>query len=268
MSKIQIGLFGGGFGHTDCSSHLNHNKYVEWVNYGSLPISVHVDHGIYDHIDDNKGNMRYAWFAESSAIIASVIDRAKADIGQLEENYELIFTHDKRLLSLSPKMRFVLPNACPWIQDRKIHLKTKLVSMIASGKRMCPGHNYRQEWIGRLKGSVVDHYGMGFNWIAQKEQGLVDYYYSIAMENDNYPSIFCEKITDCFATGTIPIFWGTPDIGNFFNEKGIILLTDKFDPFQLSADEYYDKLEYVKENFERAMELPTAEDFLYTAYIK
>jgi hypothetical protein len=226
MSKIQIGLFGGGFGHTDCSSHLNHNKYVEWVNYGSLPISVHVDHGIYDHIDDNKGNMRYA------------------------------------------KMRFVLPNACPWIQDRKIHLKTKLVSMIASGKRMCPGHNYRQEWIGRLKGSVVDHYGMGFNWIAQKEQGLVDYYYSIAMENDNYPSIFCEKITDCFATGTIPIFWGTPDIGNFFNEKGIILLTDKFDPFQLSADEYYDKLEYVKENFERAMELPTAEDFLYTAYIK
>jgi hypothetical protein len=46
---------------------------------------------------------------------------------------------------------------------------------------------------------------------------------SFAFENANYPGAFCEKLTDFFATGTIPIYWGNPDIGEFFDTNGIII---------------------------------------------
>ena len=87
------------------------------------------------------------------------------------------------------------------------------------------------------------------------------------MENDNYPNIFCEKITDCFATGTIPIFWGTPNIGDFFNKDGIIMLED-FTLEDLSIDLYYSKLDAIKDNLERVIEWPISEDCMYLNFIK
>jgi hypothetical protein len=178
----------------------------------------------------------------------------------------LIFTHDKRLLNLSPKFKYVIGNSVPWVQEFKIYNKTKLISMIASSKIMCPGHVFRQEIIKKYRG-VVDHYGSGFNYIQKKEDGLKDYCFSIAMENDNYPGIFCEKITDCFATGTIPIFWGDPTIGETFNKDGIIMLED-FDYNKISMDLYLSKIDAIKENFEKILKWPIAEDYMYLNYIK
>jgi hypothetical protein len=265
--KTKINMVGGGFQHDVCSSAGAIPKYVDWVKDKSSNISIHIDWDIFNISPEDKGKVKYAWLAESSAIIRVLIDKVKDNLDFVNENYELIFTHDKRLLSLSDKMRFVLPNAVPWVQDRKVFRKIKLVSMIASAKNMTPGHVYRLQWLQKLH-EKIDVYGNGHNPIPHKEMGLKLYNFSFAMENDNYPSIFCEKITDCFAMGTIPIFWGTPDIGEYFNENGIIMLTDDFDINSLSVDLYQSKLEYVKENYERSIELPTAEDYIYLNYLK
>ena len=74
--------------------------------------------------------------------------------------------------------------------------------------------------------------------------------FSVAIENASYESYFTEKIQDCFATATIPIYYGSPDIGKFFNPKGIITLTDDLDFSTLTADLYYDRIDAVKENLE------------------
>jgi hypothetical protein len=142
-----------------------------------------------------------------------------------------------------------------------------MISMIASNKRYCPGHNYRQLIVERYR-DKVDCFGKGHRFIEKKETGLNDYYFSIAMLNDSYPNYFTEILTDCFATGTIPIYWGDPFIGEFFNEKGIIPLTDNFMVEDLSPDLYFSKMEYIKENFERAINLPVAEDYVFEKYIK
>ena len=47
---------------------------------------------------------------------------------------------------------------------------------------------------------------------------------------------FTEKLLDCFATGTIPVYLGAPDIGKVFNIDGIITLSDEFD---ISDEVYY-----------------------------
>ncbi len=265
MNKLKINLVGGGFHHENplCSSHKNSNKYVEWITNGSADISIHIDQHIFQFGSNKK---KYAWLAESSIVIPNVINELKQYYNDISKHYELIFTHDKRLLSLGDKMKFVITNACPWVQDRQIFTKSKLVSMIVSDKKGLPGYEYRLQWKSKMEG-LVDIYGRGINPIDKKEDGLKDYMFSFAMENSNYPSIFCEKLTDCFATGTVPIFWGTPDIGDFFNLDGIIILTDNFDIKMLTPELYYSKMDAIKDNFQRAIDLPTAEDYIYLNYL-
>jgi hypothetical protein len=263
--KTKINLIGGGFQHAFGSSNWYVPKYVEWDKTGGANISIYVDEAMQFITDKTKKN--YAWFLESSAIRSNVFQWIQKNMSQLENNFELIFTCDKRLISLSSKFKYVLPPAVPWIINRGIHSKTKIVSMIASTKKMCPGHIYRQEILQKYK-NRIDCFGVGHNPIKEKEWGLNNYCFSIAMQNDNYPIYFTEELTDCFATGTIPIFWGTSAVNEFFNENGIIYFNDEFKIENLSMDLYYSKMEFIKDNFERVNNLPMAEDYMFDKYLK
>ena len=132
---------------------------------------------------------------------------------------------------------------------------------------MCDGHSHRLQWAQKLH-DKVDFYGRGFNEIQTKEDGLKDYMFSVAIENASYETYFTEKIQDCFATGTIPIYYGSPDIGKFFNRDGVIFLNDDFDVSQLTSELYYDKLEAVKDNLERIKSFPINEDYIYKTYLE
>jgi hypothetical protein len=44
----------------------------------------------------------------------------------------------------------------------------------------------------------------------------------MAVENSSHKGYCTEKIIQAFAAGTIPIYWGDPDIGTYFNEKAFI----------------------------------------------
>ncbi len=279
MSKFKMNLMGGGFTHhIECSSALNTNKYVEWVLDNSAPISVHVDDAIFGSIDTSKYNV--AWLFESSAIIPNIIEHIKQNTNNVLDIYDMFITHDLRLLTISPKFRYVPTNALPWIRNKQIYPKTKMISMIGSSKTFCPGHAYRQEIINKYS-NQVDHFGRGFgsnelpwtyidndgNVESGKMLGLKDYRFSIAMENDNYDVILCEKITDCFVTGTIPIFWGTNRISELFNADGIIMLED-FD-IEMCTEEYYlSKMPAIQENFKIASNMLSAEDYFYKNYIE
>ena len=139
--------------------------------------------------------------------------------------------------------------------------------MINSGKKMCKGHRARNTITAKFK-DKVDLFGRMYNPIERKETALNDYMFSIALENAQYKTYFTEKILDCFATGTIPIYLGAPDIGDYFNEDGIIKWTDDFDFEQLNKDLYYSKLDAIKDNFDRCMNVVSAEDLLYEEVTK
>ncbi len=266
MNPLKLNMVGGGFQHDVCSSAHNRPQYVEWVRDGSADISIHIDNGLLKP-ELSRGKRRFGWILESSAIQPQLIYNLPQYAKSLSQNYELIFTHDRRLLGLSNKFRFCITNAVPLVQQKKIYEKSKLCSMITSTKMMCPGHLYRLQWAQKLSGKV-DLFGTGHNPVARKDAALADYMFSVQMENDTYPSIFSEKITDCFATGTIPVFWGTPDIGTWFNTDGIITLTEDFRFETLSKDLYESKRDAIVDNFERTMKLVTAEDYIYLHYLK
>lgn len=267
MNKKKINLIGGGFTHCRSTNGFILPKKIEWVLDNSSNISIHVDHAIFSQVDRAKRN--FAFLAESRTIIPSIYDNVLKHIKYLEENYELIFTHDKSFDGKSEKIKIINSACTSWIldEDRKIYPKHKLVSMIASKKNMCNEHFFRNH-IADIVGSQVDLYGRGREkQLINKIDGLRDYCFSITMENGTYDNMYSEKILDCFTTGTIPVYYGAKCVENFFNPQGIIWL-DKLEIKDLTFDLYHSKKQSIKENFEIASNLPLPEDYIYENFIK
>jgi len=209
---------------------------------------MYIDTCINDAFKDGKIGKKYAWIMDGKIIYPHIYKHLKENLDLYLKTFELIFTHDKSLCQLHDKIKFTPANST-WIKNMQIYPKSKLLSMVCSNKDWTDGHKFRLK-IRDLYMNRADIFGA--NGIVPKEVGLKDYMFSIAIENMVYPTYFTEKILDCFATGTIPIYWGCRDISEHFNKDGIIFL-DEFidnDPNNISPELYYSKMDAIKENFE------------------
>mgnify|MGYP003347484227 CR=1 FL=1 len=106
------------------------------------------------------------------------------------------------------------------------------------------------------------------DWWRSKLPALKDYRFSIVFENAVYDKYYTEKITDCFATGTIPIYWGTKKITEDFNQDGIIFWEDFNGLDSLTPALYDSKILAITDNLNRVKSLTGADDFLYVNIIK
>lgn len=266
MSKFKINLYCND-SLLPSSSDKNTSKYTEWVYDGSGEVNFYVNQRSLDCLSDTSGKPKYIWLLESKQIIQNIYDWITLNYEFVASRVDGIFSCDKELCVKYPKFKYAQTNAAPWVEDRQIFKKSKLVSMISSNKSMVPGHRKRLEFVNKFKDSL-DLYGRGFRDIERKEDALRDYMFSIAIENAVYDTYFTEKITDCFATGTIPIFYGCKGVTDYFNKDGIIFLDEDFDLSILTEDLYYSKMDAIKDNFERSLHLPVAEDHIYFNYFK
>jgi hypothetical protein len=264
MTKNKINLFGGGF--INFVEDINkRTQFVEWIpNKIHSDISFYVDDGLRRTVSENTTN--YGWLRESKSIISSTYDWAEKNVDILKSKFKKVFTHDVELTKKSDIFQLTQCDIKPYITDGGIYPKTKLISMVASSKQMCSEHLYRQEIIQKYK-NKLDHYGRGFNQVENKIDALKDYCFSIAMENATYPNMITEKITDCFITGTIPIYYGIPNIGDFFNLDGIIILDENFKIEDLTFDLYYSKMDAIKDNYQISIDFPLAEDYLFENFL-
>tara|TARA_Y100000310_G_C20704363_1_gene833731 strand:+ start:24974 stop:26551 length:1578 start_codon:yes stop_codon:yes gene_type:complete len=255
----KIGVFGSGWVGDDSTTFGKTPRYFQWDFDKKHDITFYVDNSIPKGISE-KCHQKYAWLVESRSITPHAVNFVKENVQLVSQSYITLFTHYKEIANLAPNFQYI-PSHGYLIEDVDIHEKTKLVSMVSSAKRMCNGHNYRLDWVDKLKGKV-DLYGRGFNPVARKEEALNDYMFSVTIENDEYETYWTEKILDCFATGTIPVYHGAPDVGDFFNMDGVIILDDDFDIDSLTPELYYSKMDAIKDNFNRAIKLNTVEDLM------
>lgn len=246
------------------TSDNNKNINFEWVNDGSGDVSIFIDKHIPRMFEINDGKPKFGWLLESRTIIPDIFEWVELNSFNLSQNCVGIFTCDFKL-SKKPPFIYTLSNAAPWIIDREIYKKSKLISMISSNKSWAEGHRNRLKFVELYK-DKVDLFGRGFRDLDDKIIGLKDYMFSIAIENCKYDDYFTEKITDCFATGTVPIYWGTKNISKYFDPNGIIFLDNHFDINCLSEELYQSKIDSIKYNFEIAKTFVTAEDFMYNNY--
>lgn len=102
--------------------------------------------------------------------------------------------------------------------------KNKLISVIVSDKVMSDGHRQRIEFVSYLKtasGIEIDFFGRGFKEIEDKWDAIYPYKYHIVLENCSYPHYWTEKLTDCFMGGAYPLYFGCPNIHEYFSQKSM-----------------------------------------------
>lgn len=112
--------------------------------------------------------------------------------------------------------------------------KNKKASCILSGKTKCAGHRQRLEIAKQLVNcSSIDFYGRNLDKylgsktkgiLTEKWHGLEQYRYSFVFENTQLHNYFTEKICDCFLMLTKPIYWGCPNILEYFPRDSYALL--------------------------------------------
>ena len=80
--------------------------------------------------------------------------------------------------------------------------------------------------------------------------------FSIIIESTKEENYFTEKLCDALLTKTIPIYWGCPNIDDFFNTDGMIICESAEDIIEvcknLDYSKYESMMEHVNENFEEA----------------
>lgn len=143
------------------TSDKNTSKFTEWVYDGSGAVSLYVNQRSLDALQDVSSTPKYIWLLESKQIIQGVYDWILTNYDFVASRVDGIFSCDKELCEKYPKFFYALSNAAPWIEERQIYEKTKLVSMISSNKAMVPGHRKRLEFVQKFR-DQVDLYGRGF----------------------------------------------------------------------------------------------------------
>lgn len=274
-NMITVNLFDTNFAHSFgedgfyTASMGRKPKLITWVkdNMSFDGVTVFTDEMALDPVVDRvQSKYKIAWCQESPGIKPYVYN----NIIEVEHKFDYILTFHSELLKRNPK-KYIL-NLCgsSRVADRdfKLHPKSKGISIIASDKTFTEGHRLRHEVVKKLEG--VDCWGTGYKHFTNKLDPLKDYMFSIAIMNIRIDNFFTEVLTDCLALGTIPIFWGCPNVSDYFNSDGIIQFKDINDLFNLKLTKqlYESKIDAIKENIKIAKTMVSTDDIVAKNIIK
>lgn len=224
---------------------------------------------------------RFGVLRESEAIVPEDYKKVLKNVEFIKE-FDRIFTHNEEILNKFQNASFV-PAYGVWygteryggkMDELSYQKKTKEVSIISSDKTMSELHKLRYSLARKyINSSKVDAYGKACNrYIAMKSDALEKYRYSIVVENEITSYYFTEKILDCFASMTVPIYIGATKINEFFNGNGIIRLgLDEIDQLdniidQCTKRDYEERIEAIKDNYNRVQKYLCFENYILQEY--
>ena len=255
------------FAHGESSCHERKPKNFTWARQNfKTDVCFYTDY-VLSRVVNSPYKKNIGWLIEPP----SINPNGYKQIIELKDKFDLIFTYSQELINTDPEKFKWYPHVGCWIKDEdiKIHDKTNLLSIIASNKSITSGHKLRHEVIKEL-GSSMDAFGRGIKDLQYKLDGLSPYMFSVVIENIKYDDYFTEKIIDCFASGTVPIYWGTSSVKNFFNSDGIIFfetieeLSDIV--YNLNKEDYFSRMDSIKYNLDKSKEFILAEDWIFKHY--
>jgi len=219
-----------------------------------------------ENVDIINGKAKVAWIIEPEEINPNIRQR----VLQVSNKFDAILTHDKKLISMIPNGRYCSV-ASSWIHPTEwfVNDKSKSVSIIASKKNQTSGHVLRHQ-----AASLIDEshrYGGAYRPISNKIEALRDYKFSIAIENCRQDGFFTEKIIDPMIVGTVPIYWGCSDIGEYFDIRGILTF-DNIDELSkiLSMDIeswYNSRKEYIESNSKLARRFSSCDELFLASIV-
>jgi hypothetical protein len=223
-----------------------------------------------DAIPPNKspeGTVRFLFMLEPPEIMPHL---QAASLGAIKSGQiDYILTHNQVILDKSDKA-FMQEFATSWIQGYKFPEKKYETSALIGGKIMAEGHHLRQQLLGRVNEIVTpkkiwlsgnfpvanqQSYSVEeFPRLEQNKAPLFESQFHFCIENAKRDNWFTEKLMDCFQTKTAPIYWGCPNIGNWFDTRGMVIVNSVDEMIQavnqFNDQTYNEMLPYIEKNFE------------------
>jgi hypothetical protein len=271
MNKIIFNLKDTSFAHSTSTVSDKISKHIDWDRTCAdrRRPTFYTNEQIFNC--DTPPEKSYGILYESKALIKKVYKRAP----KVMAKFRWIFTYDPDLLRLNPAIFKLIPGGGIWIGSSygggtiEIKPKNKIVSMVSSKKRSCSLHRFRYRLAKKLaQAKIVDVYGIE-QW-THINNTLDDYMFSIVIENNSINNYFTEKLLNCFAVGTVPIYLGCRNIDAFFDKDGIIQV-GRWTNFKrlvtgLTREAYYSRMDAIKKNHDICKQYEILEDFIYEKY--
>lgn len=210
-----------------------HFRYVrdhlDWDNGITLFTDAYILNRVVDTV---RSRIKIGWLREPACLWPT--NYAKAPY--VMHKFDFILTYHQPLLEAYPDKFKFCPYGGTWIPKAQwgIRPKSKDISFLVGSKMSTEGHRLRHEVYKVLVDSgldkQVDFYGVhgqpvNYSW-QTKVKVLADHRYSIIIENCREDNYFDEMLLDCFALGTIPLYCGCPNIGKFFDDRGVYSFSD------------------------------------------
>jgi len=205
---------------------------------------------------------------------------------RMARQYDLILTWDREILG-GCAHAVMLPFGTTWIapEDRGLEGQKKQfkVTTFCGGKKGLAGYGVREEvwsraheirvayelWASARTPLPVSFPPTGAGAVrilpveAAGKRVMFDAMFHVAIENSQWPNYFTEKLIDCFVTGTVPIYWGCPNVGDFFDRDGVVVVRDAEEIIRvcnsLTVEDYTRRRAAIARNFELCQ--PYCEDF-------
>lgn len=227
-----------------------------------------------------ENTRQYGLLLESEKIVGRdydvILERADS-VNRLDA----LFTHSERILDKYANARF-MPGGGIYIGtnvgggewgESNFNQKRKLISIVSSDKKVCPLHVFRIDIAKEmLKRNIGDVMGTLVGKYIRIADSLTEYMYSVAIENCQSRYYFTEKLLNCFATMTVPVYFGCKDVGKFFNTDGIIIIEKPTVECAMKAisscseHDYLSRREAIIDNFNRVQRYMCCEDYLTDNY--
>lgn len=235
------------------------NTYPDWPDFEvefPVPIELFIDN--FQGYELNKKSFKILYVKEMEAISGF-----KKSVIENQNMFDAIITYDEDILRSCKKSHF-LEFGTTWVFNYNFPPKKFQVSHLTGHKLMTEGHwmrqkvHYKQNKIKIPKDFFISKYGGVENFnnnkiLGEKKDPLFDSQFHICIENSKQKNCFTEKLIDCFTTKTIPIYWGCPNIDEFFDINGLIIVENIDDIFifcnSLHENYYYEKIEYIEKKF-------------------
>ena len=235
-----------------------------WVDRG-LDFEKQVSISIDNLACNENADYKILFLAEPLAILPTVSEGALRNAYKFDK----IYTFTQSILDKYPTAELFEWGAS-WLdfKDLKIN-KTNNVSFVTSNKSQSVGHNLRLDIFELLKRVDVSNGLQYYSHMSppfhhRRNDFFETSKFHIAVENSKQKNYFTEKVIDCFASKTVPIYYGCPNIGDWFSMDGVITFNDieELETIikHLDADSYTNRLEAVEKNYEIAKQFHSDND--------
>ena len=133
------------------------------------------------------------------------------------------------------------------------------ISLIASMKNDLEGHKLRHKLISFDNSNthqLLTPLGRAYKEFDDMVTAFAPFRYSVVIENCSEPHYFTEKITNCLACKTIPIYWGHESVKQYFDTSNWLFFNDLEDGYEkikfASSGEHVVSHDKVHENYVQA----------------